>query len=280
MIESRIQPPYSTAKSGTAGLVFDIKRYALHDGPGIRTTVFLKGCALRCWWCHNPESQLPNAQIQKKQLPLENTCLTEEVTLGREMSANEIFAEIERDRVFYDESGGGVTFSGGEPLLQADFLKDLLIESGRRGIHRALDTCGYAPEAVVAAVAPHSDLFLFDLKLMDEDAHKRYTGVSNRLILANLDSLLQLDAQIVIRFPLIPGITDTQGNLQSLRSFMNDRPALSRIDILPYHRSAKSKYERLGREDHLRGVPTPSDQDLMEMRDFFQNSSRIVRIGG
>ena len=280
MIENHLHAPHSIVEPGVTGLVFDIKRYALHDGPGIRTTVFFKGCALRCWWCHNPESQLPHPERSTKQLHLGETCLTEDVSIGREMSATEVLAEIERDRVFYDESGGGATFSGGEPLIQPEFLKQLLLETERQGIHRTLDTCGYAPQSTLADAAPLVDLFLYDLKLIDEQAHRQYTGVSNRLILDNLEYLLRAKAEIVIRLPLIPGITDTVENLESLRSFLDDRPALTRLDILPYHQTARTKYERLGRENRARTISPPSARALAQVQKFFESNDRTVRIGG
>ena len=279
MIENHLHAP-RIAEPGVTGLIFDIKRYALHDGPGIRTTVFFKGCALRCWWCHNPESQLPHPERSKKQLHLGEVCLTEDVSIGREMSATEVLAEIERDRVFYDESGGGATFSGGEPLIQPEFLKQLLVKTERQGIHRTLDTCGYAPQSTFADAVPHVDLFLYDLKLIDEQAHKQYTGVSNRLILDNLEYLLREKAEIVIRLPLIPGITDTVENLESLRSFLDDRPALTRLDILPYHPTARTKYERLGRENRARTISPPSARALAQIQKFFESNDRTVRIGG
>ncbi len=280
MMQNPLQAPPRIAEPGVTGLVFDIKRYALHDGPGIRTTVFLKGCALRCWWCHNPESQLPHQELSTKQLHLGEFCLTEDVSIGREMSASDVLAEVERDRVFYDESGGGVTFSGGEPLIQPEFLKQLLIETERRGIHRALDTCGFAPQSTLADVAEHVDLFLYDLKLMDEQAHKQYTGVSNQLILDNLEYLLRSGANIVIRFPLIPGITDSAQNLESLRSFLDERPALSRLDILPYHQTARTKYDRLNRENRARDISPPPAGAMKQVKNFFERNDRIVRIGG
>lgn len=262
------------------GLVFDIKRYALHDGPGIRTTVFLKGCALRCWWCHNPESQLSRPEQQEKELRLDTACLTEVVTLGKNMSAAEVMTEVIRDKVFYEESGGGVTFSGGEPLLQSDFLTDLLLESGRQGIHRVLDTCGYAPRAGLSQVVSNVEVFLYDLKIMNDRDHRQYTGVSNSLVLSNLEYLLKEQADIIIRFPLIPGLTDTDKNLESLRAYLDERPALSRMDILPYHEIARSKYERLGRSYPARAVAPPSEEAVKRVQTFFENGQRIVRVGG
>ena len=280
MIETQLKASPGATGARVTGLVFDIKRYALHDGPGIRTTVFLKGCALRCWWCHNPESQLPRPERQEKELRLDTACLTEVVTLGKNMTAADVMTEVLPDKVFYEESGGGVTFSGGEPLLQSDFLTDLLLESGRKGIHRVLDTCGYAPRASLSQVVSHVELFLYDLKIMNDHDHRQYTGVSNNLVLSNLEYLLEEHAHIIIRFPLIPGLTDTDRNLESLRTYLDERPALSRIDILPYHQIAKSKYERLGRSYPARAVAPPSNEAVKRVQKFFENGHRIVRVGG
>ena len=280
MNETQVHAPSGISQPAITGLVFDIKRYALHDGPGIRTTVFLKGCALRCWWCHNPESQIPQPEHSTKQLHLGDTCLTEDISIGREMTAPEVISEIERDTVFYDESGGGVTFSGGEPLIQPEFLNELLVETERLCIHRTLDTCGHAPQSTLAGLARHVDLFLYDLKLIDDHAHREYTGVSNRLILDNLEYLRQSKARIIIRFPLIPTITDSEKNLSALRSYLDARPDLGQLDILPYHQTARTKYERLGRENRAGTVAPPSAGDLERVKQYFERNDRIVRIGG
>jgi len=280
MNETQPHAPANITQPAKTGLVFDIKRYALHDGPGIRTTVFLKGCALRCWWCHNPESQIPHPERSTRELRLGDACLSEDISIGREMTASEVISEIERDTVFYDESGGGVTFSGGEPLIQPEFLGELLIGTKRLGIHRTLDTCGHAPRSTLAGLARDVDLFLYDLKLIDDHAHREYTGVSNRLVLDNLEYLRQSKARIIIRFPLIPTITDSEQNLSALRSYLDARPDLGQLDILPYHETARTKYERLGRENRADSVAPPSTRDLDRVKQYFERGDRIVRIGG
>jgi pyruvate formate lyase activating enzyme len=224
------------------GTVFDIKRYAVHDGPGIRTTVFFKGCPLQCWWCHNPEGIDPAPQrilesgigkIQRKRI------------LGEEMTVNRVLREIEKETIFYDESGGGVTFSGGEPLMQPRFLAALARGCRELGIHTALDTCGHAPTALFDEIRADVDVFLYDLKLIDSGLHRKYTGVDNELILENLNRLDEWGEEVIIRFPVIPGITDTPENLRQMGAHLKTLRNRPRIDLLPYHRMARGKYERL-----------------------------------
>ena len=200
-----------------SGFIFDIKKFAIHDGPGIRTTVFLKGCVMDCWWCHNPESQNlePEKIIKVNQLNIHET-------IDRKVSVDEVLEEVEKDRVFYEESGGGVTFSGGEALTQPEFLYSLLEKSKEKNIHTTLDTTGYVKWEILEKISNMVDLFLYDLKLFDDELHQKYTGVSNKLILENL---LKLDAnknKIIIRIPIIPTLTDTEGNLEQLAIFIKN----------------------------------------------------------
>jgi len=167
------------------GVLFDIKRFAIHDGPGIRTTVFFKGCLLSCWWCHNPESQSPD--IQRVVQPTDGS---PEKTVGERVTVSELLQRIEQDCLFYDQSGGGVTFSGGEPLAQPAFLLEMLERCGVHEIHRAVDTTGFAPSETLSEVALHTDLFLYDPKLMDASLHERFAGVPNENIIQHLRSLL------------------------------------------------------------------------------------------
>ncbi|MFO7890106.1 MAG: glycyl-radical enzyme activating protein, partial [bacterium] len=204
------------------GTIFDIKKYSIHDGPGIRTTVFFKGCPLRCWWCQNPESQntkpdIIPAGISKRKFHIQYK--KDKELIGMEMTAEEVMAEIRKDIIFYDESGGGVTFSGGEPLFQPDFLHQLLFKCKKEDIHTAVDTCGYASREVVERIIPLTDLFLFDLKLMDDQEHKKYTGVDFQPIKDNLIFLSNQNSVISIRIPVIPGITDTKVNLDKMIQF-------------------------------------------------------------
>lgn len=240
------------------GILFDIKRFAVHDGPGIRTTVFLKGCPLRCAWCHNPESQpLGISVFEGRQGTL---------SVGRRVSVDEVVAEIERDTVFFDESGGGVTFSGGEPLAQPAFLIALLDRCGELALHRTVDTSGYAPREELLKIASRVDLFLYDIKLMDENQHRELTGVGVRVILENLRALCETDVAIRLRFPVIPGITDTVSNLDAMNAFLRSLPRALPLDVLPYHAAAMDKYPRFGMKPPLPDVREPTAVDLERIR--------------
>ena len=251
-----------------AGVVFDIKKFSIHDGPGIRTTVFLKGCPLRCLWCHNPESQRSGPEVMlrgerciacaacleacaqgaitingsgavtDRALCIEcglctASCYAEARELvGRTMTVAEVLAEIEGDISFYDESGGGVTFSGGDPLLQRDFLLALLKACRAKEIHTAVDTSGSFSWPALEMIRPYVDLFLYDLKLMDEERHKRVTGVSNRLILQNLEALSKLGHKIIIRVAVVPGINDDERNIYQTGAFAASLPHLEGVSLL------------------------------------------------
>ena len=261
------------------GIVFKIKKYALHDGPGIRTTVFLKGCPLRCWWCHNPEGQgfEPEPMALLADGP-EGAPAPEMV--GRRWTVPALVAEIEKDRLFYDESGGGVTFSGGEPLAQPQFLDALLEECRRRELHTTVDTSGYAPPEVVRAVLAKADLVLYDLKLMDEDRHRRYTGVGNRQILENLETLDGLAPEIVVRLPLVPGINDGEDEIRRMAEFLGGLKTVHRIDLLPFHPIADGKYRRLKMENRMAGVKSPTRQEAEKLGALFAAAGLAVGYGG
>jgi pyruvate formate lyase activating enzyme len=298
------------------GTVFDIKKFSIHDGPGIRTTVFFKGCPLRCWWCHNPESQAPGPELMVRA----SRCIQCEACLsactrgaisrdsggistdaakcvacgacaevcyaearqivGREMTVAQVMAEIERDVPFYDESGGGVTFSGGEPLLQPDFLLALLRACQEREIHTALDTCGFAPWETIDAVREYVDLFLYDLKLMDDDGHLKFTGVSNDLILRNLQALSRRGHDIVVRVPVIPGINDDEEHVRQIGTFVACLPRLHQVDLLPYHRAGADKYRRLRKVYELPDARPPSDGRMAEIVQVLRGFGLHVKIGG
>ncbi|MCF7934773.1 MAG: glycyl-radical enzyme activating protein [Synergistales bacterium] len=300
----------------TEGRIFDIKKYSIHDGPGIRTTVFFKGCPLACWWCHNPESQsfspqlvyrpercigcgeciavCPNDAITYSAKGVytfpercglcglcADQCPTEaRELLGRQVSAGEIMKEIQKDTLFYDESGGGATFSGGEPLSQPQFLLELLEECGRVGIHRAVDTTGYAATELVLEVAEKTELFLYDLKHMDSDEHTSMTGVSNELILDNLRILSQKGHGVNIRYPLIPGCNDSAEQLQQLSDFVKSLPCRHPISILPYHRAARDKYERLDMRYPMEDTPEPREHEVREAARRLSEQGLYVTIGG
>ena len=251
-----------------SGILFAIKKFAVHDGPGIRTTVFLKGCPLRCWWCHNPEGY--ESGIQK----IENE------SIGKEFTVTEIMREIEKDTVFYDESGGGVTFSGGEPLAQPDFLCTLLQNCREKGIHTAVDTSGHAPRECIDSVMPMVDLFLYDLKFIDSGLSVKYTGISNDTILSNCSYICKAQKQVIIRIPIIPGITDTGENLSQLSEYMVSLHSVKRIDLLAFHNTAQGKFGRLGFEYKLKEIIPPGNDYMHQVKDFFVKRGFTVKIGG
>ncbi len=263
------------------GIIFDIKRFAVHDGPGIRTTVFMKGCPLNCWWCHNPESISKDPVCVPKTVKLNGHSFTSEETVGYETSTGKLIQEILKEQVFMEESGGGVTFSGGEPLLQHGFLLEMLKLCKERNIHTAVDTTVYSGWEIVDRVAGIADLLLIDLKLMDEASHKKYTGVSNRLILENIKKLSEDRRRIRIRIPVIPGISDTSGNTGRSIDFLKelDNP-VEAVDLLPYHDIAKHKYDRFHLPNRLAGKPSMEKEDLSELQKRFEAAGFTVRIGG
>jgi pyruvate formate lyase activating enzyme len=244
------------------GVVFDIKHFALHDGPGIRQTIFLKGCPLKCWWCHNPESQNSKIESYFKYNKIDDVSVKNKVTIGKYYTAKEIINEIEKDIVFFDESNGGVTFSGGEPLLYTDFLKPILLHCNNKYIHTALDTCGYAPEEKFLSIVDNIDLYLYDIKFIDDDKHIKYTGVSNKIILNNFRLLSEKNKNIIVRLPLIPGINSTDKDIELLINFLKQFNNVSQIDILPYHNISKSKYQRLNIEYKLPDVEEFSSDEI------------------
>jgi pyruvate formate lyase activating enzyme len=262
-------------------LIFDIKRFAIHDGPGIRTTVFFKGCPLSCWWCHNPEGQSPEPEVILRRCAADGDLIgTEPGTVGEEVTLEALVREIEKETVFHEESGGGVTASGGEPLMQAEFLGAFLDTCRERGIHTAIDTCGYAPRDVFDAVAGRADLFLYDLKIVDDALHEKYTGVSNGLILENLAALAGRGARTFIRFSVIPGITDTEENIRGVARLVSSLENIDEIDLLPFYNYADEKYRRLRRDNRARGIDPPSDERMEELRARFGALGIRVKIGG
>jgi pyruvate formate lyase activating enzyme len=298
------------------GSIFDIMHYSTRDGPGIRTTVFLKGCPLGCLWCHNPESQArkpvvlyrqnlcigcwecleacpPGAiRLQDGQPVVDSdlcnlcglcaeACTAEaRVLVGREASVAEVMAEIEKDTIFFDESGGGVTFSGGEALMQRDFLLALLMACKEKGIHTGLDTSGFAPWPVLESVLPFVDLFLYDLKAVDDSIHQKFTGVSNRLILENLARLSALGRRILVRVPLIPGVNDGAEAIAALGRLAAGLPHLEGVELLAYHEAGVEKYRRLGREYLLAGLQPASEERIEAIARTLRGYSLSVQVGG
>ncbi len=261
------------------GIVFDIKKYAIHDGPGIRTTVFMKGCPLSCVWCHNPESIDFSIGKIKKELKLDGKVIESTENVGREMSVSEVMREVEKDLLFYEESGGGVTFSGGEAFVQHEFLLAMLKSCKAKGISTCVDTSGYVNKSILEKAIPLTDIFLFDIKLMDEELHKRYCGVPNGQILENFRTIHQSGAKVRFRFPVIPTITDTDDNLKKVAEFaaqFSDVP----VDLLPYHKIGKDKYRRLGMKYHMEGIEKPSDEYMNKIAAFFTGYGIRTKIGG
>jgi pyruvate formate lyase activating enzyme len=256
------------------GTIFDIKHFAIHDGPGIRTTVFLKGCPLDCWWCHNPEGRRSDPELVAME-----SGRGPSVPVGCLTTAAAVMAALEKDVLFYDESGGGATFSGGEPLMQPAFLAELLSQCRRQGIHTALDTAGCAPPETFRKIAPLVDLFLYDLKIVDDAQHRAYAGVTNRDILHNLRYLAASGCEVRIRFPLVPKINDKVENIDAMQTLLHDL-GLQRIDILPYHGIHRQKYKRLGRDNRLEKLAPPSDEAVARVRRQFEAGGFAVNIGG
>jgi pyruvate formate lyase activating enzyme len=220
----------------TSGVVFDIKEFAVHDGPGVRTTVFLKGCPLACMWCHNPEGQSIQPQVIRS--------LSGERVAGREYSAKELASLLNEQATILRTNDGGITFSGGEPLFQAEFVAEVI--DYLDDLHILLDTCGYGTQQDFLLLLARSNLIFFDLKLIDAEAHRHYTGCDNDLILNNLQLVSESGKPFIIRVPLVPGVTDTDENLAGIAKTVAELPGLIEVDLLPYNRAAGSKYRYAG----------------------------------
>jgi pyruvate formate lyase activating enzyme len=263
------------------GVVFDIRRYSVHDGPGIRTTVFLKGCPLKCQWCHNPEGISTRPQFMKRSRLVEGKENHYEEKVGRMVSSSEVIDTVLRDRLFYEESGGGVTFSGGEPMMQPDFLLNLLSLCIEEGVHTAVDTSGYANEAVFLKIADKAQLLLFDLKSTDNDLHRKYTGVNNELIWNNLRKLSSEGPEVIIRIPVVPGFNSKRSDVALIRDGILELNArIQRVDILPYHRLGRHKYEALGMEVPPTFQPAITDDEINDLVQVFVEAGLNAKQGG
>lgn len=298
-------------------LVFDIKRYAINDGPGIRVTIFLKGCPLSCRWCHNPESISPKVQKMYTAgkcigcgecvtiCPMHACELTPDGIVtdgslcigcgqcaqvcpatatemsGRYESITDLLEVIENERPFFDQSGGGVTFSGGEPLLYPEFLIEILDACGRLQIHRTVDTSGLAKTKNILDVAKRTDLFLYDLKLMDSKKHKQWTGAGNKRILQNLEALAKTGAAIQIRIPLIKGVNADDDNIEATAAFVAALPGpRKKISLLPYHNVAAGKFAKLGRSYEPGPMAEPGEEDLARVITRFASHGLTATTGG
>ncbi len=263
------------------GIVFDIKRFAIHDGPGIRTTVFLKGCSLSCWWCHNPEGIGPAIEYVPKTVKIGAKSFEETEQVGRKVRVDELLDEVLKDRIFMEESGGGVTFSGGEPLRQPAFLLEALKACKGAGLHTTVDTSGYSSWKPLEKVAGYTDLFLFDLKIMDEEQHRHVTGVSNKLIKENLIRLLSMGKNVRIRIPVIPGFSFSEVNIAQTLEFLEEHTAKPEgVDLLPYHNTATHKYTRFGQENRMKNLQSLKKEDLNDLKNRFEKVGFITNIGG
>lgn len=304
------------ASTGISGTIFDIRRYAIHDGPGIRTAVFFKGCPLRCRWCHNPESwrMEPELGLRRSRCVKCRRCMEicEEQAIifteigpvadparctlcgkcvdacpnnaweiiGRKATTSEVMAEIRKDVVFYDQSGGGATFSGGEPLMQADFLLALLEACRAEEIHAAVDTTCHAQPEVLHRIANLASLFLCDIKHMNSELHRQYTGISNDRILENIRMLAEAGKRIFIRVPIIPGFNSDRTNIGQTAQFIQSLKTVPRVDILPYNRGGLEKAPRLMGQVDLMEAQTPDDGTMDAIAGVFRSYGFEVRIGG
>ena len=298
-------------------LIFDIKRYAINDGPGIRVVIFFKGCNLKCAWCHNPESI--SARVEKMYAQAKcikcgscvDACPEKAITLtpegiltdpelcklcgkcaevcptkaiemsGKVMTVAEIMDIIEKERIFFDQSGGGVTFSGGEPLVHKKMLIELLDECGKRGIHRAVDTAGNVSTETILEVAGLTDLFLYDLKIMDSVLHRKWIHAGNKKILHNLKAISDSGAHIIIRIPLIGGVNDTDENIEQTAKFISELSGEKKIvHLLPYHNIAQNKYMKLGKADDFEKLIEPDKEMLEKAIKKFGEYGIMASVGG
>ncbi|MBN1255499.1 MAG: glycyl-radical enzyme activating protein [Deltaproteobacteria bacterium] len=307
-----------TGGADTKGVIFNIQHYSIHDGPGIRTTVFLKGCPLRCFWCQNPESQTlepviflnterctgcgrcvdvcPERAIQiiegKSQTDRNlckgtgkcaEVCPNEARSLmGRTVTAREVFDDINQDAIFYHNSGGGITLSGGDPVAQPDFSISILKLCRDAGIHTAIETCGFARWGILQRILTYVDLVLYDFKHMDSAKHEEYAGVPNDIILENAKKIYhELRLPLLARVPVISGYNDSSENLKKTAAFIaNDLGTDIKVHLLPYHRLGETKYERMEEPEKAVSIQPPDDSKMEEIKKIFESNGLTVQIGG
>ena len=258
----------------TKGRIFDIQRYPVHDGPGIRTIVFLKGCVLRCRWCCNPESQEYRIQTMK--------VMGEEKVIGRDTTVAEMIAEVEKDRPYYYRSGGGMTLSGGECLCQPEFSRDLLRAAKERGINTAIESMACADFEKIRQLLPYLDLYLMDIKHTNPEKHKEFTGRSNELMMENARRVaLSGQTRLIIRVPVIPSFNDTVEEIRGIAEFADTLPGVEELHLLPYHRLGQDKYEGLGRKYLMDGMLPPEPEKMKTLKMAAESVSSLqVQIGG
>ena len=270
------------------GEIFNIQKFCVNDGPGIRTTVFFKGCPLKCIWCHNPESQSPRKQIlfyehkcigcgNCSEVPVESEeffCPGEAKEIcGKTVSSDEVVTEVMKDEAFYKTSGGGVTLSGGEPLFQVEFALDVLKKCKEKNLHTAVETCGFASKEQMLKVAQYTDLFLFDFKEGNSDLHKEYTGADNKLILENLQLLDEMGKDIILRCPIIPGYNNRKENYDTICELANATKHIIGIEIEPYHSFGEAKYVAVGKQKPE--VKSLSNEEIEELIEYMTQKSRV-----
>lgn len=260
-----------------SGIIFDVKKYAIHDGPGIRTTIFFKGCSMGCQWCHNPESQHFGVEVFTVKDRVKN--ITKSETVGYAITVDEVMNLIKKDMVFYEESGGGVTFSGGEPTVQTDFLLEVLKECKKSNIHTVVDTCGEASWNCFEKINDYVDLFLYDLKIMNNILHNKYTGASNTRIHENLKKLIDSGKNIELRIPLISGITDTDKNIEESINYISALKTKLPVTLLPYNPLNRDKLDRFCLENRLGELKTQTDEQLFEIKQKFVMNGIDAAIG-
>jgi pyruvate formate lyase activating enzyme len=304
-------------KNAVSGMVASIRRMVIHDGPGIRTIVFLKGCPLNCVWCAAPETQSSDSDLLfYPEYCVDcgscvSTCLTGAIIslpgrpktidrsrctvckkctevcyagalriIGKRMTVKQVVTEVERDIIFYKSSGGGVTVSGGEPLQQFEFTRSLLQACKERGMHTAVETCGFQSWERFKTILPSLDLLLYDVKQMDPLKHKKFTGISNEIILSNLKKAVATGVETIIRTPVVPGHNDDVENIRTMGDFLKGLNGIKRVDLLPYHRLGENKYKRLGRKYQISDVPLKPEKELQYLADILIKKGFQVRIGG
>ncbi|MDP7596292.1 MAG: glycyl-radical enzyme activating protein [Pseudomonadales bacterium] len=306
-----------TPGTNIKGIIFDIKKFAIHDGPGIRTTVFFKGCPLRCWWCHNPEAIQPGAELvwfENKcikcgecikaceegahELLADGTrvlhrdrctlcgdcvevCYAEALVMeGREVTVEEVMVELRKDIPFYENSGGGITLSGGEPTFQHEFALAILRQCHSEGLHTAIDTTGQTRWEIFERMLPYTDLVLYDLKQMNSTSHKQLTGVPNERILANLARISDSGVAIEIRMPIIPGINDDRDAIECAARYLTDVDTITRVVLLPFHKLGEAKYSRLDRDAYrLKELVPPEESRMQEIAEWVRHYDLDVSVG-